>query len=192
MLTAAALIRRVALDPSQFNTDVVAPELDDAGQAAALATFVTNDVLPRVEGMVTVPFLKATGCDSVAEFVAEKLSKLSATKQAARLASGNNLWDAAATLAGNILMLDAIDSNSESYDKDADRLWARFKAAVQALTDWAGAVVQQMTGTGEPEQDGEVPTLASHSRRLTSPLAQFAGGRSEQSAAREPLCGGWN
>jgi hypothetical protein len=142
-VTAEGLYLAASLDPTQFDEDIISPELDEAGQKAALIAHINTSILPGAKSEVSIPFRRVTGYGMVADFVNNhtRFALLSSDEKSALIAEGEPLYDLAVVSYGRSELEKQVDTDAAEYDKDSAENRVQGNNRLQKLLDWATDVI---------------------------------------------------
>lgn len=154
-LTASQLYNAAALEPTQLDEDIVSPSLNDAAKKAAAIDYLESDVLPGALAEVAIPLRHATGYGSITALIAGTYPDATAEVQAALVAEGEPLFDAAVKSYGRSEINKLIDSNDASYDRDSDQDRIQGNQRLEKLLQWAALMVAGDGASGSASNDNE-------------------------------------
>lgn len=150
-LTAEQLYQASQLEPADLGEDVVSPELDNEEAKAAMLAWITANVLPGANAEVSVPFRRASGYGTVAEFIAARFPEKTENEQAALTTEGVTLWDFAVRSYGRSEINKSINSSSETYDRDSDQDRIQGNQRLEKLLEWVAVLKDESDSDGVTE-----------------------------------------
>jgi len=151
-VTAERLCQQSNLEPTDLDESIVSPDDDESGQLAAMEAWVEENVLPIADGEVSVPLLKATGFDTVDDFIDQRFSSVSDDVRTGWKEKGNALYDGAVISYGRSEINKCINSTSDEYDKDSDQDRIQGNQRLQKLVEWATTLIETQ-GQGDASQE---------------------------------------
>lgn len=155
MVTALSLYQASQLEPAALGEDIIDIDDTDADQRSAAIDWVDSAILPGADSEVSVPFLRATGYDNVADFINLVFPSVASLTRTGWIAKGQALYDFAVTSYGRSEINKCINSNSKTYDDDSDQDRIQGNQRLQKLIDWALALIETQAA-GEGAQDSSL------------------------------------
>lgn len=132
--------------------DIVDPSTDFEDQKLAVFAWLDVNVLPIADAEVSVPLLRVTGLDSVADFV-NSFTAVAQAQRDAWILKGASLYDGAVLSYGRSEINKTIDSNAEGYDKDSDQDRIQGNQRLAKMLEWATALIASNSTTGNSSDD---------------------------------------